>query len=208
MKNKIIYLLLFFSLFATCTKDPTGSSGCPPVKNIYFRFTDTFATSLVDVYKQGDTLKLKHNSGTIYYFIAQKPDTGFAIEKPVTGGSCDGDNYYMQYYQIELKPTVQTLSSIFVKVYYKFGGNIASTQEQIRVTYNIGFSETYISRYPYPPSPSDYMDVVVNSKLYKNVGKPNNAVIVNLPINYIYYNREYGLIKLQLNNSEYFELEP
>ena len=207
MKTKIIYLLLFFSLFAACTKDPKGS-GCGPVEDIYFRFTDTFATSLVDVYKQGDTLKLKHNSGTIFYFVAQKPDTGFAFEKPITYTTCDGDNYYLQYYQIELKPTVQSLSSIFVKVFYKFGGSIASTQEQFRVTYNVGFSETYISRYPNPPSPSDYLDVVVNGKLYKNVGKPNNAVIVNLPINYIYYSREYGLIKLQLNNSEYFELEP
>ena len=204
---KLIYILVIISLFAACTKDPKGS-GCGPVEDIYFRFTDTFATSLVDVYKQGDTLKLKHNSGTIYYFIAQKPDSGFAFEKPVTGGYCDGDNYYLQYYQIELKPTVQTLSSIFVKVFYKFGGSVASTQEQFRVTYNFGFSETYISRYPYPPSPSDYLDIVVNSKLYKNVGKPNNAVIINLPINYIYYSREYGLIKLQLNNSEYFELEP
>ena len=69
---KIFFLLtLFGSFLQSCTKDPTGS-GCQPAKDIYFRFTDTFATSLVDVYKQGDTLKLKHNSGTIYYFIATK----------------------------------------------------------------------------------------------------------------------------------------
>jgi hypothetical protein len=147
---KLFFLLtLFGSFLQSCTKDPTGS-GCQPAKDIYFRFTDTFATSLVDVYKQGDTLKLKHNSGTIYYFIAQKPDTGFVFEKPVTGGSCDGDNYYLQYYQIELKPTLQSLSSILVIVYYQYGNNTA--RKKFRVNFNQGYYETSPESFPLPPS--------------------------------------------------------
>jgi hypothetical protein len=149
MKTKIIYLIFYFSLFAACTKDPTGSSGCPPAKDIYFRFTDTFATSLVDVYKQGDTLKLKHNSGTIYYFIAQKPDSNFNFYKPVTGGSCDGDNYYLQQYQIELKPTVQTVSSIFVKVLYKYRSG--SGGDYFRIDFNNGYYELTPGFFPSPP---------------------------------------------------------
>lgn len=204
---KIFFLLtLFGSFLQSCTKDPTGS-GCQPAKDIYFRFTDTFATSLVDVYKQGDTLKLKHNSGTIYYFIAQKPDSGFAFEKPVTGGYCDGDNYYLQYYQIELKPTVQTLSSIFVKVFYKFGGSVASTQDQFRVDFNSGYYETSTFSMPKSPSSSYYKDYLINKINYKNVRKITYA-FTSSDINYILFSREQGLIKLTQPNGEYYELQP
>ncbi|MEI7978884.1 MAG: hypothetical protein WCI53_08560 [Bacteroidota bacterium] len=203
---KLIYILVIISLFAACTKDPKGS-GCGPVEDIYFRFTDTFATSLVDVYKQGDTLKLKHNSGTIYYFIAQKPDSGFAFEKPVTGGYCDGDNYYLQHYQIELKPTVQTISSIFVKVFYKFGGSVASTQDQFRVDFNFGYYESPTGFFPPPPSSFYYKDYTINSITYKNVSKITFAY-TSPPINYILFSREHGLIKLTQPNSEFYELQP
>ncbi|MFZ4800104.1 MAG: hypothetical protein ACOYMA_21620, partial [Bacteroidia bacterium] len=201
---KIIYLLLFFSLFAACTKDPTGSSGCPPVKDIYFRFTDTFATSLVDVYKQGDTLKLKHNSGIIYYFIAQKPDTSFAFEKPVTGGSCDGDNFYLQYYKIELKPTVKTLPSIFIKVFYEYSSNSAS--DYFRLDFNFGYYESSTGFFPRPPSKFYKDSVLVNNELYRNVLEISYANTYP-PTAYIYYNRAKGLIKLTQPNGEFYELE-
>ncbi len=201
MKTKIIYLLLFFSLYTACTKDPKGS-GCGPVEDIYFRFTDTFATSLVDVYKQGDTLKLKHNSGTIYYFIAQKPDTGFAFEKPVTGGYCDGDNYYLQYYQIELKPTVTSLTKFVIKVYY--------TQENLkrfRIEFNDGYYQTTPGSFPTPPSNLYVNNFNANGLKYNNVGR--------IPYNYeytdtasLYYSRAAGIIKVIKKNGEYFELEP
>jgi hypothetical protein len=199
---KLIYILVIISLFAACTKDPTGSSGCPPAKNIYFRFTDTFATSLVDVYKQGDTLKLKHNSGTIYYFIAQKPDSGFAFEKPVTGGYCDGDNYYLQYYQIVLKPTVTSLTKFVIKVYY--------TQENLkrfRIEFNDGYYELTPGFFPPPPSNLYINNFNSNGLAYNNVGR--------IPYNYeytdtasLYYNRAAGIIKVIKKNGEYFELEP
>lgn len=199
---KIFFLLtLFGSFLQSCTKDPTGS-GCQPAKDIYFRFTDTFATSLVDVYKQGDTLKLKHNSGTIYYFIAQKPDSGFAFEKPVTGGYCDGDNYYLQYYQIELKPTVQTLSSIFVKVYIT-----KESLKYFKIYSNIGFYESFVSDFPLPPSAFYYKDYFINNKMYNNVGRISYAYSGST-INFILYSREYGLIKLTQPNGEYYELQP
>ncbi len=202
MKSKIIYLILYFSLFAACTKDPTGSSGCPPAKDIYFRFTDTFATSLVDVYKQGDTLKLKHNSGTVYYFIAQKPDSGFNFEKPVTYGSCDGDNYYLQQYQIELKPSVSNLTSIFVKVF------ITSEElQRFRIGFNYGYYQTSVTDYPASPSTFYYKDYLINNKVYFNVGKTPYA-FTSPPTAYILYNREKGLIKLTQPNGEYYELEP
>jgi len=205
MKNKIIYLLLFFSLFASCTKDP-GTSGCGPVKDIYFRFTDTFATSLVDVYKQGDTLKLKHNSGTIYYFIAQKPDTGYGFEKPVTGGSCDGDNFYLQYYKLELKPTVKTLPSIFVKVFYEYGRNSASDY------FRVDFSNSYYYKNStgiFPPPPSKlYIDSLkVNNFYYYNVQKLESINGSSEPSGLLYYNRKNGLIKIAQFNNEY-ELQP
>lgn len=199
---KIFFLLtLFGSFLQSCTKDPTGS-GCQPAKDIYFRFTDTFATSLVDVYKQGDTLKLKHNSGTIYYFIAQKPDSGFAFEKPVTGGYCDGDNYYLQYYQIELKPTVQTLSSIFVKVYIT-----KESLKYFKIYSNIGFYESFVSDFPLPPSAFYYKDYFIDNKMYNNVGRISYAYSGST-INFILYSREYGLIKLTQPNGEYYELQP
>ena len=197
---KLIYILVIISLFAACTKDPS-SSGCQPAKDIYFRFTDTFATSLVDVYKQGDTLKLKHNSGSVYYFIAQKPDSGFAFKKPITYTTCDGDNYYLQYYQIELKPTVQTLSSIFVKVYIT-----KESLKYFKIYSNIGFYESFVSDFPLPPSAFYYKDYFINNKMYNNVGRISYAYSGST-INYILYSREYGLIKLAQPNGEYFELE-
>ncbi|MCX6186829.1 MAG: hypothetical protein NTU43_07510 [Bacteroidetes bacterium] len=207
MKTKyLFYTIMLLGLFTACTKFPSGSSDCPPVKDVYFRFKDTFATSLVDVYKQGDTLKLKHNSGTIYYFVAQKPDSGYTFKKPVTYGTCDEDNYYMQYYQIELKPTVQTQSSIFVKVFYKFGGNIASTQDQFRIDFNFGYYEAPIGFLP-PPSAFYYKDYKINSILYLNVSKITYAY-TSPPVNYILFNREQGLIKLTQPNGELYELEP
>ncbi len=137
MKTKLLlYIIAFASLFTACTKDPSGTTDCPPVKDVYFRFKDTFATSLVDIYKQGDTLKLKHNSGTIYYFIAQKPDSGYTFKKPVSYGTCDEDNYYMQYYQIELKSTITSITNFVIKVYY--------TQENLkrfRIEFNNGYYE-------------------------------------------------------------------
>ena len=204
MKNKIIYLLLFFSLFTACTKDPTNS-GCPPVKDIYFRFTDTFATSLVDVYKQGDTLKLKHNSGTVYYFIAQKPDTGYGFEKPVTGGSCDGDNFYLQYYKLELKPTVKTIPSIFVKVFYEFTGN--GGYNYFIIDFNYGYYKCPPGFFPPPPSTFYYKDYLINNITYNNVGKITYAY-TSPPIAYVLFSREKGLIKLTQPNGEYYELEP
>lgn len=201
MKTKIIYLLLFFSIFTACTKDPAGS-GCPPAKDIYFRFTDTFATSLVDVYKQGDTLKLKHNSGTIYYFIAQKPDTGFAFEKPVTGGSCDGDNYHLQYYQIILIPTKPTITNLVVKVFY--------TQENLkrfRIDFNYGYYQSSVGYFPTPPSTFYYKDYLINNVLYSNVSQITYAY-TSPPTAYVLFSREKGLIKLTQPNGEFYELEP
>ena len=198
---KIFFLLsLFGSFLQSCTKDPTGSS-CSSAKDIYLRFTDTFATSLVNVYKQGDTLKLKYNNSTIYFFIAQKPDSGFVFEKPVTGGYCDGDNYYLQYYQIELKPTVQTLSSIFVKVYIT-----KESLKYFKIYSNIGFYESFVSDFPLPPSAFYYKDYFINNKMYNNVGRISYAYSGST-INFILYSREYGLIKLAQPNSEYYELE-
>ncbi len=198
---KAIYIFVLITLSTACTKDPKGS-GCGPVEDIYFRFTDTFATSLVDVYKQGDTLKLKHNSGTIYYFIAQKPDSGFAFEKPVTGGSCDGDNYYLQYYQIELKPTVQSLTSIFVKVFYAYNRG-----DLFRVNFNNGYYETGTFFFPPPPSSFFINNIKVNGKIYNSIRQVTYAYS-GPPIAYIYYSRANGLIKLTEPNGELYELEP
>ncbi len=206
MKTKyLLYTVVLLGLFTTCTKDPSGSSDCPPVKDVYFRFKDTLATSLVDVYKQGDTLKLKHNSGTIYYFVAQKPDSGYTFKKPVTYGTCDEDNYYLQYYQIELKPTVQTLTSIFVKVFYKYSGT--STQDAFRVDFNSGYYETIPNIPPPPPSTFYYKDYIINNIVYNNVGKVSYA-FTSSSINYILFSRAKGLIKLTQPNGELYELEP
>lgn len=200
----VLYFIALVSLFATCKKD-SSNTNCDPVKDIYFRFTDTFATSLVDIYKQSDTLKLKHNSGTIYYFIAQKPDSGFAFEKPVTYSTCDGDNYHLQYYQIELKPTVQSQSSIFVKVFYKYTRNGAS--DYFRVDFNSGYYELSTGFFPLPPSKLYVNNFKANSSIYNNVGR--------VPYNYeytdtasLYFSRAAGIIKVIKKNGEYYELEP
>lgn len=206
MKTKyLFYTIMLLGIFTACTKFPSGSSDCPPVKDVYFRFKDTFATSLVDVYKQGDTLKLKHNSGTIYYFVAQKPDSGYTFKKPVTYGTCDEDNYYMQYYQIELKPTVQTLTSIFVKVFYEYSGT--STQNQFRIDFSEYYYQTAPTSLPMPPSNLYINNVVINNITYNNIRRITYA-FTSPPTAYVYYSRDKGLIKLTEPNGEFYELEP
>jgi len=198
----IVLPILFFSLFTACTKDP-GTSGCGPVKDIYYHFNkDTFYTNLVDIYKQGDTLKLKHNNGIVYYFIAQKPDSAFGIYKPVTGGSCDGDNYYLQYYQIVLKPALNTLANLKIKIYFTW-----EEFTRLRMEYDNAYYECSISDFPSPPSSFYYKDYLVNNKMYNNVGKITYSYTFP-PTAYILFSREKGLIKITQPNGEYFELEP
>lgn len=193
-----LLLFIIINLIYSCNKSDDNVP-CPKVDSIYFRL-DSMAISLVKIYHPGDTLKLKNPfTGIVYLFTAQNPDSGYFYEKDPASieYNCPGNDWFLGYYSIRLKPLINNISPIDISVLFNGNGYY-----RFKVDFNGGYYETP-SYFPLPPStPSVYKDsVFVNGKLYRHVATVSYRYDINL--GFIYYNRTNGLIKLVFDGTSY-----
>lgn len=194
-----LYLIVITSLIYSCNKFDGNSAPCPKVDSVYFPL-DSMAKGILKIYQPGDTLKLKNPlTGVVYFFIAQNPDSGYFYEKDPASieYSCPGNDWFLGYYSIRLKPIINNISPIDLSVQFNSKGYF-----RFRADFNGGYFET-ASDFPLPPStPTVYKDsVYVNGKLFRYVATVD--YLYNINRGYLYYNRTNGIIYLVMDGIEY-----
>lgn len=202
------FLLLPFSiciLLFSCSKfDGNNNDPCPKIDSIYYRL-DSVSKSLINIYHQGDTIKFRDSlSGTLHYFIVQKPESGFLYKKDPASiyYNCPGNDWFLEWKKVYLLPVPNTSTGINIQVYFE--NNIPTLM--LKVTTNDGDYKCGVAHFPLSPGTTYYDSVFINNNIYRNVQKVGFSDDWP-PKAYLYYNLPNGLIRLTLPSGEIYDLE-
>jgi hypothetical protein len=156
-------------------------------------------------YKGFDTLKLKHSSGEEYTFYAGALDSAFYINAKSTSPDCANNIFeHQQGYFLDFQSSnyPQPLKVSLARSFAYGGARLEITLKK-GVTYKTTAS-LYI-----PPPPSRYYDfdtLIINNYKYFNIRLiyKDNVDKKNI----LYYNRDFGILKIEYSNGETFERIP